>query len=923
MVQMLFYIRFRAQLRRTRPELINSLEDLVAGAAAAARGNVEIGRKGVFASFEENRIGFWLDLALFLEKVHKALEETKRELCGSSIVIDHEIPEASERKICRSLSAAEACKNTGIWCSREIRDSLDFFVDFGNPVDGLSSKYRELKGFKPFEGSLYAYPYRDKVERALAMGSEKNTLLLGSETSDLKDGINCYAKGILGEIPPLVVRFGLGGSDLICFVDCFTPPIKNFIPDAAAKLDQVHTMLFRERLRDEWSLYIKGHCCRFIKSLLEFYAAAAKPKAKGGMIILENISLADTSTIETFRDIYLSLDENARPRLLAVDDCGEDAIKPWMGIFSRILKFTSDDLSASQKAGLSKSFLLSIHRDLWELSYNIFLLGRFFPSYLFPQLFEEEGLTKEIFYRSLKILETLGIFVPNDPAPQIPNFLHQAEEALGNEKEKIRSAVRSRILSWALSGKLRPCFNLLRILSDLGEPAGDMLVLRSIRADALNGTYRGIQEFSEKGSFAALVGKKNTQVLEFIYKTLKALAWGTNREIHQIFMEPAPSMTLEDGSPCYDGYRAQIQANLSAFYIGSRNIEAASESLRKAMLLNQALGEDAVPAYRLFSLVNLSRQRLDDALEYISFALDHAEKTGQREELVVICYYAASINLLYGNLSRAERFAVRAEETAAELGLGRWGERAKFLRGRLCFETGRYKDALEIFESFGIMAADKNSSDDDDAKLTDMAQTIKAWISRARVFMDRFPLENLTGLDAEIFRIEAAYFADDYQKAVSLAGAYLSSLSEMSKADFLFTEQPDWRSGFYQCEYLFQPEKVPGARMAWIYRAMAQAALNPSAEAKEEILNGMQRFMREELIPDTDPNDMFYFYAWYRMLRDTGSSQVDMNTVVSMAYKRLQRRAGRIDDLAAKQDFLNLSRWNKTLNLAAKEHKFI
>jgi len=48
-----------------------------------------------------------------------------------------------------------------------------------------------------------------------------------------------------------------------------------------------------------------------------------------------------------------------------------------------------------------------------------------------------------------------------------------------------------------------------------------------------------------------------------------------------------------------------------------------------------------------------------------------------------------------------------------------------------------------------------------------------------------------------------------------------------------------------------------------------------------------------------------------------------MNTVVSMAYKRLQRRAGRIDDLAAKQDFLNLSRWNKTLNLAAKEHKFI
>ena len=104
---------------------------------------------------------------------------------------------------------------------------------------------------------------------------------------------------------------------------------------------------------------------------------------------------------------------------------------------------------------------------------------------------------------------------------------------------------------------------------------------------------------------------------------------------------------------------------------------------------------------------------------------------------------------------------------------------------------------------------------------------------------------------------------------------------------------------------------------------MAQCALNPSREAKAEILGGMQRFMRDELLPDTDPYDAFYFYAWYNMLRDTGADQDDMNTVVSMAFKRLKRRASIIDDWGTKQAFLTLSRWSNTLSLAAREYKLI
>ena len=81
--------------------------------------------------------------------------------------------------------------------------------------------------------------------------------------------------------------------------------------------------------------------------------------------------------------------------------------------------------------------------------------------------------------------------------------------------------------------------------------------------------------------------------------------------------------------------------------------------------------------------------------------------------------------------------------------------------------------------------------------------------------------------------------------------------------------------------------------------------------------------MRDELLPDTDPNDAFYFYAWYSMLRDTGAAHLDMNTAVSMAFKRLQRRAARIDEIGTQQAFLTQSRWNSTLSLAAREYKLI
>ena len=943
MVKMSFYIRFGGQLKRTRPELVSFLENEVAASASAAGGVLETGRKVLGASFDEGRPCFWLDIVIFLENVSDALERAAPELYGYALVLGREIDEADVQKLCNSSLERNGRKISGIWCSEELLDNLKFYVVFNRQAGNKkkAGKYRELKEFRSFDNYKRKYPHREKIKRALATDGNKNTLLLCPGSIDIKNGIYHYCAGLLGNVPPLLVRFGAGGRGLQCFADAWTPELRSFVAGAISqeegreeiqRLDAGYSLLFRERLKEDWSPFMMEQGRIFVASLLSVYIAAARTKKSRGVLILEDISVADDS-IRVFIDVYSSLKDKAGLQVLGTDGSQEEGLKRWEGIFDRVLKFTPDD-PVSPEIALGKTIQDTMPKDLLEMSYCLSLFGRYFPVSLFPQLFEEGGLGRDTYVRSQQMLSALGVSVREDPKPLFQGFESMAETILGDRTKNIRSMVRSRLLSWALSGRLSPCFNLLKILSCLGERPGDTLILKAIRSDVLNGTWQGIERAIGDGCFVSVVGAENAPLLEYIFKTLKALVWGKTEEIRFAFREAPPQMA--DGDPCYGGYLAHGETNLAAFDIGCRNVDAASEAVRRALLINRSLGEDAIPAaYRFFSLINLSRRRLDDALEFISFALDQAGRTKQQEEIFLSCYYASSINLLYGNLSKAGRLALRAEETAFGLGQIEWGMRARFLKGRLFFEIGRYGEALDIFESIIPDPAWKSGSN---GCAEETRRTVGAWVYRTMNLMGRFvhakENEGFAGSDYKIFEIEAAYFSSDYKRAEKLAGEFLSSPAGNSGEDFLFTEQPDWHSGFSQCECLLRPEKIPGAGLASVYRAMAQCALRPSPAAKAEILAWVQRFIRDELLPDTDPSDAVYFHAWYCMLRDskdllntggkgTRTSQVDLKTVVSMGLKRLQKRAGRIDDNETKQAFLNLSRWNSALHSAGKENKLV
>jgi len=924
MVQMCFFIRFHAQLRRVRPLVLSRLSDAFNQAVAAGGGQAVRERRFLAASFDDTRIGFWLDMAMLLENFLNSLEADRRELSGHALVIGHSLPDddLDMERLLRELSSAAVTEHTGVWCARGALRSLEPYACF---APALHDGYGELTTFRnPVAPEPRPLPSRAKIERAFSQSDGRGVLITGPEFLGKRDGAYRFAGAATGAAtggatPPLAVRFGQGGRGPACFADALTPEIRAFLAAAGADLDPLDALqrlLSKERLREEISPSLAEAGRRFLTALIAAYAAAASAAGAGdppprfrGAVVIENPQTAEERTGRVLRETLegIAVVEGSGSLLfmgIADTQDGDQGGpgKEWAVVFPWVLKFTADDAPPPVRAELPG--------DVWEASYAAAILGRYYPSWLLPELFEEAGLNRGMPAKAARMLYLSGLAAADDgsgrPRPRIPGFVARAEKTLGDRVGPIRAMVRGRLLAWVDSGRLSPCFSLLKILAELGGGAGDDLILRAIREDVYSGAFAAIEDALRWNRFNALVGEGNAAALTWIYRTLKALVHGGAREIREAFAAPPPAVNAAPLIPAR--IRAQIQVNLTAYQLGIKATGLAAETVKEAMFLHKSARD--IPAYRLFSLTNLCRRRFDDAAEYISFAIEHAEKADDPEELTKSAYFAASIHLLAGSLSRALTFIHLAERSAAGMDRAEWTGRARFLRGRLLFEAGRYQDALDVFNTLeGVTRS----------------RVHEAWAYRARVYlaagarrMETVQRPRDAGADGRLFEIEAAFLSGRDREALSLAESFFTAAAGDDDDDFFYIEQPDWRSGFAQAEGMLYTLTDLRGRLAAVYRALAQSRLKTG----DDPAAWMRDFLRS-VQPDGDPHDAFYYYASYRVLRESGAPPVDMGTAVSMAYKRFQRRANRIDDSDLRRSFAEDNHWNRALNQAAREYKLV
>ncbi|MDR1869206.1 MAG: hypothetical protein LBQ82_04385 [Treponema sp.] len=919
MINLYFFLKFKPQLSRTRPDIVRQVDESLIRAITDAGGKITGERSVISAIFYEDTIGFWLDMYILIENLKKAIDSSN-DFFGFSLVISSDLQETPEQ-FCRYLTSTGG----GIFIdAKEIKKFIPYAI-FEKPSEWNKGRKVRKNGSNNFyrikELKVFKRPEKDNKEvlndviSEFEKNKEKNLLVLGSAFLPIHSGLHSYIEKMNGDFPPLTICFGSIG--LGAFVDAWSPGIRSLlggeqsaagasVPQINEEISRLWELLFRDRIRDEVSDFIVRCVKQFLSLLFEYYFAAAKKRKRAPVIVMENIHLAGKKVTDLLFDSLDEISDENRQKLLILGT-GDNEIPPeklqqWGSVFDNVKNIENKDKKPQYFPKLSA--------ELWEIIYAVSLFGRYFSPELFQRLFEEEEKNPVMIARAFSILHMLGV-IDNPREPRLLNryFEEHARRILADKVERVKAMVRGRLLSWAAKRNITPCFRLLTIISGLdgAKQIDDLLLLKSVSSDITNETITGLELAMKNGQLEELISDKRADAIRYIYKTSKALHTGNEKEINEAFLETP--VECED-SPVL---KSQMIVNNCGFYLGRHDSVAAKEKSKEAILLGQNKNQFCLPqAYRLFSLVCLTQQQASETIEYLGFALANAERTGNYHEMGITAYYAATAQFLYGDIYNAQKLAAKSVDQSIAAGRPDWADRARFLEGRLAFELGHYCEACDTFEMirkkpFGNMTEEK------DILLT-------AWIYRSKIyFLDTATIKpSPANHDADLFEIEAAYLAGHYKRAVELSGVLTNPFS---KEKFLYTEQPNWSSGFAQCEHLFFPQGEIQDRMICLFHSLALSRL--SAEESEEALKEIQRILRYERLCEMDPWDAYYFYAKYRILEQTDASLVDMSTAVSMAFKRLQRRASRIEDIETRRQYLNGSRWNRELSLAAKEFKLI
>ena len=895
MIQLLFFLRFRTQLYHTREKFISSLEQSIIRTIKSSGGNITTRQQILVASFDENSIGLWLTIITVLDTIAGYLTKASSQLYGYSLIVCDNISVYTIEKICRSLTMQES--KTHIWCSSFVKEALQSYAVFGNS-DG---EYSKIEKITLYNEKTKKSDFRERIRRTLIRESRKNIMLVGPAFIGKADGV--YQYSIRKQIPPLMLRFGPRKNGLCCFIDAFTDSVRALISINLEKLDNLYQPLYRQRLHIVFSDTLIHQITVFFTMLLENYINAVRRLNATPVFILENIHWADKSSQQLLITILSTLRNKAILQVYGTysfDEIHENTaiekqLKSWEQVFPKVISCTSE------KHNVQKSPEMTI--DLWEIAYTFFLLNCYFPGSEITDILVEEGNSSSMIATAFTLLYEHGVidFIEN-PIPKIENFVACAESILGGRINRIHKLLCKQLLAKVMQKKISPSFMLLKLLKIFDETICDQFVLNVVYHEVINNNYTELEQAFYDNSISDILSPDISLSVHAVYKTLKELIHGDETNIKSVF-----GQMQSDKGGLVD-YRLPMLNNWASFYIGLRDTKNAFRLLKDA-LINFQKEKYIAQSYRLFAIAYIVQQKLEEAIDYISFAIESAKSGDQNYELTISLYYAAVINFLHGNISKAERFIIQSTDCALSNGQYDWLNRAEFLHGRLCLEMGFYDKALSIFENI------KNTANVDIDK-----DTLTAWISRCYILSgtQTFYKTVQTSYDNRLFELEYYYIRGDYQKVLICADKFLPNIPEQH---FLYTERPDWHSGFSQCELLFSSYNYLFSRLARTYRALSLCHLS-SKESHKQAVDDIKQMVQYEILPN-DPYSAFYYFAYYTILQQTGAKELEMNTAISVAFRQLQSRASCIDDPKIKYSFLSQQYWNTPLTEAARKHKLI
>ena len=320
----------------------------------------------------------------------------------------------------------------------------------------------------------------------------------------------------------------------------------------------------------------------------------------------------------------------------------------------------------------------------------------------------------------------------------------------------------------------------------------------------------------------------------------------------------APDGAQNAASP----WEAEGELQLAAWAGATGDPARALEWSKRALLAAQRLELPDVEkgACRMIGSIQLAEGRLAEALEYLGFA-EGCGPDRLLDEIRTLGLQAVAL-FLQGNLTRAMRVVQRGAALAVAARRREWEVLLRFLRGRILFELGGYREAAkELQEDLTVASL---------YGLGQAGEMLSAWAARALGFGGEAAgaarlLERLEERpETLLFLAECGYLlGDEVMAAAALERALAlapKASPEPAAAGEATGERIDWADGFAavegRCAALWAGRGLR-ARLLGGFRALLRGP-----QGRDEL----QAITRGERLPEGDPHLHLYHYFYWKVL---------------------------------------------------------
>ncbi len=342
-------------------------------------------------------------------------------------------------------------------------------------------------------------------------------------------------------------------------------------------------------------------------------------------------------------------------------------------------------------------------------------------------------------------------------------------------------------------------------------------------------------------------------------------------------------------------------------------LQSAKDAL---MIFQQHFPEREADACLFVGLHMLAVSKIDEAEAYFNIARESASRMSTALS-AVSGIYAASVQFMRGNLTRALRIASSSLAQCETAGLRRFQLYLQFLVIRIQMELGRYELCVNLcLEGLCL------------SQLYDAVSrsVFSRWLRRCQAYAGSLA-DAEAGLDETsqnpeelYFLAEVLFFGGNYEKsALCLARAEMQGEKEC----FAAAEVIRWTTGFAMLEDRAMTGVGGTSVLGMLIRAF-RAYVGCYLDRPEHGVNDLARITREDRLSEIDPSNGLYHYQYAHAIGClSGVGDLDRLTALSKAMKYIQERASVIDDASEKQSYLHKNYWNGRILQEARESKLI